>query len=565
MKILVLKDIFITLQLLFTWLFNSGFMKVLLGLQGLFFIFFCSFLFAQKQTPKLVIGIVVDQMSYDYLYRFYPHFSKNGFRRLMDKGTNFRNVNYNYVPTYTGPGHASIYTGTTPSNHGIVANDWYMKSMNTEVNCVSDDGVQTVGSSSEFGKCSPRFLRANTITDQLKLTYPNSKVIGVSIKDRGAILPAGHLSDGSYWYDYETGAMITSTFYKERLPNWVEGFNSNKITETFMNLPWILLKDSSCYTYYNQDNSKYEVNVAHKPTPTFPYDFSKLEFSKKLEYFTMLPAANTLLTSFAISALESEELGKDEITDFLTLSYSTPDIAGHEFGPYSLEMEDMYYRLDLEIATLLKALDDYVGKGKYTLFLTADHACSPVPQYLVDHKLPGGYVFIKEKEEALRVVCLQKFGFDFLDRIENNNVYLKEVSKEQEDVVCTFFKQQISMWEGVKNVFTKNELEVATNDKLQRMAASGFDKQRSGDLIFVLQPGYLPKKKDTEKARKGTSHGSAFNYDTHVPVLFFGKNIPKQDVFKAYDIVDITATLTHILNVQLPNAATGKPMIELFK
>ncbi len=239
MKILVLKDIFITLQLLFTWLFNSGFMKVLLGLQGLFFIFFSSFLFAQKQTPKLVIGIVVDQMSYDYLYRFYPHFSKNGFRRLMDKGTNFRNVNYNYVPTYTGPGHASIYTGTTPSNHGIVANDWYMKSMNTEVNCVSDDGVQTVGSSSEFGKCSPRFLRANTITDQLKLTYPNSKVIGVSIKDRGAILPAGHLSDGSYWYDYETGAMITSTFYKERLPNWVEGFNSNKITETFMNLPWI--------------------------------------------------------------------------------------------------------------------------------------------------------------------------------------------------------------------------------------------------------------------------------------------------------------------------------------
>jgi arylsulfatase A-like enzyme len=524
-------------------------------------------LVAQKDAPKVVVGIVVDQMCYDYLYRFYPQFGKDGFKRLIDKGTHFRNVTYNYVPTFTGPGHASIYTGTTPSNHGIVANDWFYRPFGRSVNCVEDTTVSTVGSASAYGKCSPYFLRSNTITDQLKLTYPSSKVIGVSIKDRSAILPAGHLSDGSYWYDYATGNFITSSFYKKQLPSWVNRFNELQLVAKFVNQPWNLLKDSACYTYIKQDNSPYEGLVGGKTSPVFPYDFSKATPADQLSLFTIMPAANTFLTDFAIQALSNEQLGKHATTDFLTISYSTPDIAGHTFGPYSLEMEDMYFRLDQELARLFQTLDKEIGKGQYVVFLTADHAVVPVPQFLEDHQLPGGYLFLKNKMDSLRSVCIEKFGKDYLNTIENDNVYLVDalLGTELETQVITFFKAEIAKWTEVKHVYTKEELQSKTADNWQQMVASGYDKERSGELIFILQPGYLPKLSDIPGAHKGTSHGSAFNYDTHVPVLFYGKNILSQDVFTPYEIVDITATLVHVLDVQRPNTTVGKPMVELFR
>ena len=522
--------------------------------------------FSQKNAPKVVVGIVVDQMCYDYLYRFYPQFGKDGFKLLMDKGAHFRNVTYNYVPTYTGPGHASIYTGSTPSNHGIVANEWHYRPFNREVNCVEDTTVSTVGSTSDYGKRSPYFLRSNTITDQLKLTYPSSKVIGVSIKDRSAILPAGHLSDGSYWYDYATGNFITSTFYKKELPAWVNQFNDQKLVSKYINTPWNLLKDSSSYTYIKQDNSPYEGLVGGKTSPVFPYDFSKAAPIDQYNLFTITPSANTFLTDFAISALSKEQLGKHATTDFLTISYSTPDIAGHTFGPYSLEMEDMYFRLDQELARLFQALDKEIGKGQYVVFLTADHAVVPVPQFLKDHQLPGGYLFLQSKTADLRKACVAKFGKDYLNTIENDNVYLADnvLGTELEPQVISLFKTEIAKWTEVKRVYTKEELLSKTSENWQQMVASGYDKERSGELIFILQPGYLPKTADTPGSHKGTSHGSAFNYDTHVPVLFYGKDIPAQDVFTPYEIVDITATLVHILDVQRPNTAVGKPMVELF-
>lgn len=514
----------------------------------------------------MVVGIVVDQMCYDYLYRFYPQFGKDGFKRLMDKGTHFRNVTYNYVPTYTGPGHASIYTGSTPSNHGIVANEWHYRPFNREVNCVEDTTVSTVGSTSDFGKRSPYFLRSNTITDQLKLTYPGSKVIGVSIKDRSAILPAGHLSDGSYWYDYATGNFITSTFYKKELPAWVNQFNEQKLVSKYISKPWNLLKDSSCYTYIKQDNSPYEGLVGGKTAPVFPYDFSNAVPVDQYNLFTITPSANTFLTDFAINALYKEQLGKHATTDFLTISYSTPDIAGHTFGPYSLEMEDMYFRLDQELARLFQTLDKEIGKGQYVVFLTADHAVVPVPQFLKDHQLPGGYLFLQNKIADLRKVCIAKFGKDYLNTIENDNVYLTDnvLGTELEPQVIALFKTEIAKWTEVKRIYTKEELLSKTAENWQQMVASGYDKERSGELIFILQPGYLPKTADTPGSHKGTSHGSAFNYDTHVPVLFYGKDILPQDVFTPYEIVDIAATLVHVLDVQRPNTAVGKPMVELF-
>ncbi len=528
----------------------------------------------QKDSPKLVVGIVVDQMCYDYIYRYYSKYSEGGFKKLMSEGTNCRNTQYNYIPTYTGPGHASIYTGTTPSNHGIVANDWYDRTTGKEVNCVTDSTVTPVGTTSAYGYYSPKNLKANTITDQLKLTYPNAKVISMSIKNRGAILPGGHLSDGSFWYDFATGKFITSSYFMNELPKWVNDFNSKKQVEKYMQGEWNTLLDISEYTESEPDNSPYEHLLPGKIAPVFPYNLSKMMEGKdamlQYETFVYTPFSNTFLTDFALSSIDAEDLGKDNQTDMLCISYSTPDLAGHAFGPYSVEIEDMYLRLDLEIKRLIEELEKKVGKGEFTLFLTADHAVVPVPQYLVDKNLPGGYFFMDEHFTQLRTDLEQKFGFDCILSVDNMNIYLDRKSLSDNDIdydeVVEFIRENVQSWENVKRVFTAKQLySSAVDDEWMDMVRKGYHHAESGDIIFILEPGFLPKYSDTESAHKGTSHGSAFNYDTQVPLLWYGENVSAQEIYRKIEITDISATLSQLLYVQMPNALTGKPIVELLK
>lgn len=527
-------------------------------------------LFAQKsKSPKLIVGIVVDQMCYEYLYRYQDRFSKDGFVKLMNKGTHCRNTHYNYVPTFTGPGHASIYTGTTPNNHGIVGNDWYDRNSNKSINCVGDSSVSGVGTDSENGNCSPIHLKANTITDQLKLTYPNAKVISMSIKDRGAILPGGHLSNGSYWFDYTSGKFITSSFYTSKLPFWVEKFNEKKYPDSALNKTWNTYYPISTYTASEKDNSQYENILKGKTSPIFPYDFAQMSQGKKsYDLFTVSPFANTYLTDFAVQSIYNELLGQDNQTDMLCISYSTPDIAGHNFGPYSVEIEDMYIRLDLEIARLIKELENRVGKDEFVLFLTADHAVVPVPQYLTDKKLPGGYVFLNENILQLIDAVKFKFGADLILTEDNNNIYLDQEAIENLKLnssdVEEYIASEIRKWEGIKEVYTRNELRLpSASSNWNEMISLGYHPKESGEVIFMLEPGYLTKNKDNEHARKGTSHGSAFNYDAHVPLIWYGKNIKKQEIFRNVNITDITPTLTHLLYLQKPNATTGEPIFEI--
>lgn len=536
------------------------------------FVFFLSFsvgIISQKNhNPKLVIGIVVDQMSYDYLYRFRSHFIEGGFNKFLEKGLNCRNVVYNYVPTYTGPGHASIYTGTTPNNHGIVGNEWYDRSTDNLINCVSDKNSTTIGSSSEEGKASPLNLKTYTITDQLKLTFPNAKVISMSIKDRGAILPGGHLSDGSYWFDYASGTFITSSFFQKELPKWVTNFNSKKNANTYAKT-WDLLLPKE--KYQSLDDSPYEILVGGKTKPTFPYDFLKMSEGKlNTHYFTLSPFANTLLTDFALDAITNENLGEDKQTDLLCISYSTPDIVGHTFGPYSLEIEDIYVRLDRELARLLTLLERKFGKDGFVVFLTADHAVVPVPQMLIDKKLPGGYLFLNSNLLKLKQLSISKYNSDLIEFETNQNIYLNlkrlDSLKLELDPVVDFFANEIKKWKGVKAVFTKKELADPSGGNVSKqMAFRGYEPHRSGDIIFIMEPGYLVKEMDTEKAHRGTSHGSSFNYDTHVPLLWYGAKIPAKDIFETYEIIDIAPTLTHILNLQRSGAMTGKPILEVLK
>ena len=525
----------------------------------------------QHESPKLVVGIVVDQMCYEYLYRYYDKFCEGGFRKLMTEGTNCRNTAYNYIPTYTGPGHASIYTGTTPNNHGIVANDWFDRESNAEVNCVEDTMVKTVGSNSDYGIFSPTRLKANTITDQLKLTYPDAKVVSMSIKNRGAILPGGHLSNGSYWYDFSTGDFITSTFFENSLPTWVSDFNQKDYVEKTLKGEWNTIMDVSLYAESGPDDSPYEHLLPGKQTPTFPYNLKEMT-KDSLNYglFTYTPFANTYLTDFAIASIDPNALGKDDQTDMLCISYSTPDIIGHAFGPYSIEIEDTYLRLDLEIKRLIKQLEAKVGKDDFVLFLTADHAVVPVPQYLVDKKLPGGYFFLEEHMTKLKADLVSEFGKDLVLYEDNLNVYLNHNRIDSLGLnlaeVQHFVSRKIQQWKGVKRSFTADQLyESGFDDEWRDMVTKGFHHEESGDVLFILEAGYLPKSVDSETARKGTSHGSAFSYDTHVPLLWYGKGIPAKEIMRPINITDITATLTHMLYLQRPNMTTGKPIVELLQ
>jgi len=525
----------------------------------------------QEKSPKLVVGIVVDQMCYEYLYRYYDKYGEDGFKLMMNEGTNCRNANYNYIPTYTGPGHASIYTGTTPNNHGIVANDWYDRGNRKPINCVTDSMVNTVGSTSINGKFSPINLKSNTITDQLKLTYPKAKVVSMSIKNRGAILPGGHLSDGSYWFDYSSGSFITSTFFEEELPTWVTKFNDAKYPDKCFNKTWETFYPIEEYTESGPDNSPYEHLLGAKTTPTFPYDLNAISGgTPDYGIFTHTPFANTYLTNLAIQAIDFEKMGEDDQTDMLCISYSTPDIAGHSFGPYSIEIEDMYIRLDKEVARLIEYLEDQVGKGEFTLFLTADHAVVPVPQYLIDKQLPGGYFFLTDKMLELRNVATEKFGASVIDVMDNLNIYLDHdtIAAQKLDLneVSDFIATEIQKWEGVKRVFTADQLyNAAIDDEWMDMVRKGYHHAESGDLIFILEPGYLAKSSDYIGARKGTSHGSAYNYDTHVPLLWYGKNVPSQEIYRNINVTDIAATLSHILFLQNPSSLTGDPILEILE
>jgi predicted AlkP superfamily pyrophosphatase or phosphodiesterase len=531
-------------------------------------VFFAYFLplIILAQTPKLVVGVVVDQMCYDYLYRFQHHFSTDGFRRFLDRGVNCRNTNYNYVPTYTGPGHASIYTGTTPYNHGIVGNDWYNRSTQQSVYCVFDSTVNPVGNpSSKYGQVSPHHLETMTITDQLKITYPSSKVYSISIKDRSAALPGGHMSDGSYWFDYTSGTFITSSYYTEALPEWVQSFNQTHSADHYIK-DWELLKPISEYSR-SVDNSPYEVTIKGSKSPTFPYKFS--EYAKgDYNLFTLMPFANTQLTDFACELIGSEQIGKHETTDMLCISFSTPDIAGHAFGPYSLEIEDIYARLDLELARLFRTLDQQLGKHNYVMFLTADHAVVPVPQQLIDEKLPGGYFDMSGAKNTVKETLLALYGHNLMLSEENQNIYLNTPLIDSLKLTRSEIQQQVASilrtFPEVKVAVTGSDLERGIiDDAWMQMILNGYSKERSGDVIFMLKPGYLPVGSRKKSEHKGTSHGSAFNYDTHVPLLWYGMRMKPQEIFRPIAITDIAATLAHLLNLQRMGSMTGSPIVEI--
>ncbi len=532
------------------------------------------------KKSKLVVGIVVDQMRAEQLYRYESKYSEDGFKRIMRDGFNYKNTQYNYTPTVTAAGHSSIYTGTTPAMHGVIGNSWYNRYKKKYTSSVEDTTVVLIGSKIQNNTgASPKQLLTTTISDQLRMsTNFRSKVISISLKDRGAVLPGGHLANAAYWHDIETspGYFVSSSYYMNKLPKWVSKFNELEKSNKYLDTVWNTFYPIESYTESYGDNNKYEV-VLGEDNPTFPYDFKKLrkKYRKRNIEYLMLgfsPAGNTLLTEFAMDAVKNEKLGSDEETDMLTISYSVTDKAGHIFGPNSVEIEDIYIRLDHEISKLLKYLDKTVGKGEYTLFLTSDHGAIPIASYLNEIRIPTGVARIAKYKDQLSKYLNTKYGEGlWIQNFEGDQLYLNRTIIFKKGLQLEVLQQDAANFlvnlEGISGALTAYHLQTSQyTSGLRKLVQNGYHQKRSGDVLITFDAG-LVQDDDSEievSSVKGTIHGSGYSYDTHVPLLWFGNGITHGESVREVSPIDISSTLTMILNLQLPSGNSGYPLKELF-
>ena len=522
----------------------------------------------KNSKPKLVIGIVVDQMRYDYLYRFNSKYGEGGFKRLLKEGFSLENAHYNYIPTYTAVGHTSIFTGTTPDNHGIIGNHWYDKYQKEMIYCVDDSTYNTVGNNSDGGKKSPKRLFTTTITDQLQLAQnKQGKTIGIGIKDRSAILPAGHTANAAYWFDGGSiGNWISSSFYMDSLPNWVSKFNNLKKPDEYLSKPWETLYDINTYTESIADDNDYEKLFAGENKPIFPHDIPGLR-SKNNNYSIIkeIPAGNSLTTDFAIAAIENEKLGQGEYIDFLTLSYSSTDYVGHRFGVDSKEIQDTYLRLDKDLERLFNYLDKNIGSNSYTLFLTADHAAIQVPAYLQSIKIPANYLPGKKLTDFIIEITKEKYKTDkLIENVSNFQVFLnKEEIKNKKlsvDEVSSLIVEEIINFKGIYKAVTAKTMQTSYFEYgILSSLQKGYNQKLSGDILLIPEPSTIIYPK------KGSTHGSGYSYDTHIPMIFYGNSIRKGSSAKKYEIIDIAPTIANMLKIEFPNATTGKVIHEVLK
>ncbi|MBZ9730351.1 alkaline phosphatase family protein [Salegentibacter sp. JZCK2] len=515
-----------------------------------------------QEKPKLVVGIVVDQMRYDYLTRFWDKFGENGFKKMINEGYNFKNNHFNYVPTYTGPGHASVFTGTSPMNHGIIGNGWYDKFTHESVYCAGDNSVTPVGTQDDAGKMSPHRMKTTSFADENRLhTQMRGKTIGVGLKDRGSILPAGHTANAAYWFHgADEGKWITSSFYMNELPQWVEDFNASGNVESYLK-SWNTLYDIETYKESGSDINEFEGGFKGKETASFPYDLTKLgDTDRKFEILKATAYGNDITTDFALAAIDAEELGMDDDTDVLTLSYSSTDYIGHNFGVNSKEIQDTYLRLDQNIADLLTHLDEKVGEGNYTIFLTADHGGVDVPAYLESVNIPAGYFESDEFTEELKEFTAEEFDEeDLIESVYNSQIFFNYEVMQEAEISFSELQSKLAHYilqlDQIDKVFTRDQLSSGSFVTGAGAAIqNGFNQKRSGDIVYVLDPATIVY------SRTGSTHGSGLMYDTHAPLIFYGNGVKKGSTTQRTEIVDIAPTVSTILGISFPNATTGKPL-----
>ena len=511
--------------------------------------------------PKLVIGIVIDQMRWDFLYRYTDRYTAGGFKRLINNGFNCENTLIPYLPTYTAPGHTCIYTGSVPAIHGIIGNNWYVRQLQKDWYCSDDSSVSTLGSTSAAGKMSPVNLWTTTITDELKLsTNFRSKVIGIALKDRGAILPAGHSANAAYWYDNSNGAFISSTYYMKQLPEWIIQFNNKKLPDQYLQQNWNTLYPIATYVNSTADDKVYE-NKLPKEKNTFPHitaDISK----DKYGVLRSTPYGNTLTIEMAKAAIGGEKLGQSTETDFLTVSFSSTDYIGHAMGPNSIEAEDTYLRLDKELQAFFLFLDKTIGIGKYTLFLTADHGAAHVPGFLKENHIPAESSEDSMMKKELNNEVVKKLNItNVVERVTNSQIYLRndlgdnDMNSVKKSVISALLKYpEIAMAVDLQQISN-----ATVPEPIKKLIINGYNQKLSGDIQYIYKPQYI------DGANKGTTHGSWNPYDTHIPLLWYGWGIKKGKTNRETYMTDIAATVAALLHIQMPSGCVGKVIEEAIK
>lgn len=519
--------------------------------------------------PKLVVGIMIDQMRWDYLYRYYDRYSDGGFKRLLRHGFSCENTLINYLPSYTAVGHTCVFTGSVPAFSGISGNDWIEQATGQRVYCTDDSTVKGVGAQdpeSREGKMSPRNMLVSTITDELMIASNfKSRVVGVSLKDRAAILPAGHTANAAFWLEDSTGHFITSNYYMTSLPAWVDSFNKKEPVKEYMKHPWTTLYPKKTYVRSDTDDQPYEGKFKGDSTTAFPHNLdSSYKVSKGS--FRSTPFGNTLTLDFAREAVDGYKLGQGETTDFLTINCASTDYVGHQFGINSIEIEDTYLRLDLELEKFFKYLDDRIGKDQYTVFLTADHGAAHSIWFLQNHDVPADYWFPTTVTDSLNAALERNFHVPGLvDTITNYQVSfsMKTIhdKKLEFNVVKKASLEYLRQQPGILYAIDMaNVGESPVAEPVRSMVMNGYYSKRSGPIQIVLNAGWFEARNKT-----GTTHGTWNPYDTHIPLLFMGWGIRPGKTSETVYMTDIAPTMAALLHVQMPNGCVGKPIAKVLE
>jgi arylsulfatase A-like enzyme len=542
-----------------------------------------------------VLLIVVDQFRYDYLERFGDLFAANGLGRLVREGASWANANYDHAPTKTAPGHATVMTGTWPAEHGIVGNDWFDRTTGKKVTSVTDDTTLLLGGREGEKGQSPRRLLSTTLGDELRLATNNrSKVIGISSKSRSAILPAGRRANAAYWFNTSNGWMVSSNYYFDRLPAWVERFNRAGLADTFLGRRWErLLAEAEYEKRVGPDDQPWE-NIAAPGSDTriFPHTITggaatpSKPFYKELDYS---PFSNELLVAFSKQAIEHESLGADADTDLLSVSFSGNDYVGHRFGPYSQEAMDITLRVDRQIALLLDYVNARVGLQNTLVVFTADHGVAPIPEQALALNLPGRRIQEADLFNAIMLTVRPRYARagepdranDYIQKFQdgsktregfiNNNVYLNRAALERDHIDVEEFARAVGeaamRVPGTARYFTRRQLEagaVSSADPVARRVLHGFHPQRSGDVVIVNAPfnSMFGLPDDPNDPRISAMHETPYSYDTHVPLIIMGRSLVAGRYAPSASPADIAPTLAFVLGVQAPSNATGRILTE---
>ena len=545
---------------------------------------------APPKRPRLVLLIVVDQFRYDYLERFGDLFAPNGLKRLVRDGASWTQSNYDHMPTYTAPGHGTMMTGAYPAESGIIGNEWLDRASGKRVTSVSDESVKLLGGIPTDAASSPSRLMASTVGDELRLaTNDRAKVIGISVKDRSAILPAGRHANAAYWFSITTGAMVSSTYYFNQMPAWVTNFNAAKRADKYFGAKWErLLPEGEYLKRAGVDNPSWEKVSASGDTNSFPHTITGGLTAPGRNFYIALdysPFTNDIIGSFAQEAIVNEQLGQDDDTDVLTVSFSANDYVGHRFGPYSQEVMDVTLRTDRTIATLLDFVNARVGLANTLVAFTADHGVSPIPEHAAALGLGGGRVQFRDVMGKIQAAITARYNpqgklpdpsLDYLLRFNegaasrewfiNSTIYFNYDALKRDGVNLEEFSHVVVSAAltvpGIARCFSRLQLlrgATSVTDPIERRVLHGFYPSRSGDVVMVAEPYKYIAETIT------ATHGSAYSYDTHVPMIIMGPGVNAGRYLEAASPADIAPTFSALLRITAPTNSTGRVLMEALR